>query len=338
MNIENEINNLRDQFNNLKELLSDNNDQLKKVRDEIKNINNQINKLKKEKYYSFYQDDLEFQMGYYCNIYKYKKGLLEIKKNKIFYDIFIYVNLVRYLIQFSIKHLKSNSLEFKNDIKFKNENCNNNMIKKSDIICLFDCLHNNFSNLKDNIINLEELIIDLNPKNICHNLILDNIENIVKENHKTIKAKTEFSLNSLKKIINYHTTQLDIFKNDFESELNFIKNDIYYDKTPDMKVRISIISENEIIPESVIRICVFPLEGINYNMKVGFKIEGVNNLDFTKINKFNSEEGFYYDYQVGSEKGESTIKVYLLNNIFGNKEISCEGDNKFLTIEPNSEI
>ena len=130
MNIENEINNLRNQFDNLINLLTDNNKQLRKVRDEIKNINNQINKLKKEKYYSFYQDDLEFQMGYYCNIYKYKKGLLEIKKNKIFYDIFIYVNLIRYLIQFSIKHLQSNSLQFRKDINIDNEIYNNDIIKK----------------------------------------------------------------------------------------------------------------------------------------------------------------------------------------------------------------
>jgi ElaB/YqjD/DUF883 family membrane-anchored ribosome-binding protein len=333
--MENGINNLKDQFNNLEELLSDNNDQLKKVRNEIKKINNQINKLKKEKYYSFYQDDLEFQMGYYCNIYKYKKGLLEIKKNKIFYDIFIYVNLVRYLIQFSIKNFKSNSLEFKSDINFDKEIHNTDIIKKNDIVNLFNCLHINFLNLKYNLLNLEELIKDLNPNTICHNLILNNIENMVKENYKTIKNKADFSLKSLKKIIKYHEDQLEILKNDFESELNFITQDIYYDKPIDMKVRIS-INSNYIIAESLIRICIFPLDGIDYNMKIGLKIEGSNTLEITRINTFNSEEGFYYDYQVGKNLGDSTVKIYLLNNIFGNSEIPYEGTNNF-TVQSNTQ-
>ena len=339
MNIEDEIENLKDQFKILKKLLTDNNNQLKNIRDEIKKINDQSEKLKKEKYYSFYQDDLEFQIGYYCNIYKYKKGLLEIKKNKIFYDIFIYLNLIRYLIQFSIKHLKSNSLEFKNDIKFDLKICNNEVIRKNDIISLFNCLESNFLNLNNNLKNLNDLLKDLKPNSICHNLILDNIENIVKENYRTIKIKTEFSLKSLIKIINYHIKQLDIFKKDFDSELNFIRKEIYYDQPTNMKVKISVTSDsNYIKPKDVIKISILPLEGIDYNIKLGLKIEGSNILDITQIKKFNSEDGFYYNFQVGNNLGQSTIDIYLLNNIFGNKKIKFEGDNLFNVQEDSQHI
>ena len=69
-------------------------------------------------------------------------------------------------------------------------------------------------------------------------------------------------------------------------------------------------------------------------MKIGLKIEGSNTLEITRINTFNSEEGFYYDYQVGNNLGRSIVKVYLLNNIFGNKEIPFEGSDNF-TVQPN---
>jgi len=339
MNIEVEIENLMGLFRNLKELLDENTDQLRNIREQIREINDQSKKLKKEKYYSFYQDDLEFQMGYYCNIYKYKKELLEIKKSKIFHDVFIYLNLIRYLIQFSIKHLKSNKLEFKEDEKFNIKLSNNGGIRKSDIEDLYKCLNRNFLNLNNNLKSIADLLKDLKPNSICHNLILDNIENVVKENYRTIKIKTEFSLKSLNKIINYHINQLDIFKRDFESELNFIKNEIYYDEPIDIRVRISVNYENNHIkPEDVIKISIFPLEGIDYSMKIGLKIKGSNTLDITQIKKFNSEDGFYYNFKVGNNLGQSTIEIYLLNNIFGNKKIEFEGNNLFNVQEDSQNI
>ena len=113
MNIDNAINDLNKLFSQLIRLTRTNNDQVRTIREKIVNTRTEINRIRDEPYLDdYYKDDLDFQVSYYCNIYAYKKGLLIVKKNKIFYDLLIYYNFFRYLIRYCIRYLRPNRINY----------------------------------------------------------------------------------------------------------------------------------------------------------------------------------------------------------------------------------
>merc|ERR1711871_1198683 len=66
------------------------------------NIFNETRELKNEKYCNIvYKDDLNFQVTSYYNSFIYHRKFLNIKKNKIFNDLYIFNNLLIYLINYA---------------------------------------------------------------------------------------------------------------------------------------------------------------------------------------------------------------------------------------------
>jgi hypothetical protein len=331
MDIPEKINNINIEFDNIFHLLNNSSKKINDIKDTLTILYNEAKEIKDEKYYQIsYNDDINFQLNTYCNSYLYQKNFFCIRKDKLFNDLIIFNDLLKYLIRYIEKNYKSKLVEY-HQVKELKINNKNKKFKLSEIREVFNIIQENMDVLSKNIIIMDELCSNLKKKKIY----IENIYNTFLNGINTIKTMYYSSITRFINTFKLHKKQLILFINNIELEYNSIKNGYNFNIDNDFVINIDHNKNNDELYKvgDTINIKVSSNRVININDNLLIQLKGNRINELLPLIRDNNIMEYHLDYLINNGGEKININLIGIQDVFGNYKFKKKGKTYFMVEE-----
>ena len=279
-------------------------------------IYNEIKELKNEKYCNIvHKDDLNFQVTSYYNNFIYHRKFLNIKKNKIFNDLYIFNNLLIYLINFSNLNFKSRKkvylLPKKLDLEIDPSNQINYKIEEMKKVLLN--VNENYEIFNQNLKTMKDLCHELKPGKV---LLITNIFTTFQTNIESLEIRINSNIVNLLNTLNYHSNQLDFYNSNLIWEKNTLIKGIQFNNE-NLEINISFNKKGPFKQNQELEIKLLLNRELQDKFAPSYYIFGSVNQTVNKLEKidFLNYRGYI---DIRDEKGIFYIGLCNIIDIFGN--------------------
>lgn len=299
-------------------------------------IYNEIKELKNEKYCNIvHKDDLNFQVTSYYNNFIYHRKFLNIKKNKIFNDLYIFNNLLIYLINFSNLSFKSQKkvylLPKKLDLEVDPSNQINYKIEEMKKVLLN--VNENYQIFNQNLKTMKDLCQDLKSGKV---LLITNIFTTFQTNIESLEIRINSNIINLLNTLNYHSNQLDFYNSNLIWEKNTLIKGIQFNNE-NLEINISFNKKGPFKQNQELEIKLLLNRELQDKFAPSYYIFGSVNQTVNKLEKidFLNYRGFI---DIRDEKGIFYIGLCNIIDIFGNNNYKIIIKDKLEIIEDKKNI
>ena len=312
------------------QLIGNNINEIKKL---TIDIYNEIKELKNEKYCNIvHKDDLNFQVTSYYNNFIYHRKFLNIKKNKIFNDLYIFNNLLIYLINFSNLSFKSQKkiylLPKKLDIEVDPSNQINYKIDEMKKVLLN--INENYEIFNTNLKTMKDLCQDLKPGKV---LLITNIFNTFQTNLDSLEIRINSNIINLLNTLNYHCNQLDFYNSNLIWEKNTLIKGMQF-SNENLEINISFNKKGPFKQNQELELKLVLNRELQDKFEPSYYIFGSLNQTVKKLEKID-----YLNYRgyinINDEKGVFYIGLCNIIDIFGNNFYKIKIKDNLEIIETN---